>query len=112
MTMTTDTYWARVGGLELEVERVDSERLDAPGGPGPEGERVTGLLALHGGGDTGLGEEVGLMEPADYDTFARVARSVPLAGRWTVASFSAHLRTLPLFAEPPRWELMRNFRTW
>jgi L-alanine-DL-glutamate epimerase-like enolase superfamily enzyme len=29
-----------------------------------------------------------------------------------MASFAAHLRTLPLFAEPPRWEPMRNFRTW
>jgi L-alanine-DL-glutamate epimerase-like enolase superfamily enzyme len=114
MTMTTDTHWARVGALELEIEHADSERLSAPGGPGPAGEqeRVTGLLALHGGGQTGLGEEVGLMEPGDDETFAALARSLPLAGRWTVASFAAHVRTLPLFAEPPQWELMRNFRTW
>jgi L-alanine-DL-glutamate epimerase-like enolase superfamily enzyme len=114
MTMTTDTYWARVGALELEIEHADSERLSAPGGPGPGGERerVTGLLALHGGGHTGLGEDVGLMEAADYDRFAELSRSLPLAGRWTVASFASHLRTLPLFAEPPQWELMRNFRTW
>jgi L-alanine-DL-glutamate epimerase-like enolase superfamily enzyme len=114
MTMTTDTYWARVGALELEIEHADSERLSAAGGPGPGGERerVTGLLALHGGGHTGLGEDVGLIEPGDYDTFAELARSLRLAGRWTVASFAAHLRTLPLFAEPPQWDLMRNFRTW
>jgi hypothetical protein len=67
---------------------------------------------LHGGGHTGLGEDVGLIEAGDYDAFAELARSLPLAGRWTVASFAAHVRTLPLFAEPPRWELMRNFRTW
>ena len=112
--MTTDTYWARVGAVELEIEHADSERLSAPGEPGAggEGERVTGLLALHGGGHTGLGEDVGLIDPTDYDTFAELARSLPLAGRFTVASFAAHLRTLRLFAEPPRWDLMRNFRTW
>jgi hypothetical protein len=114
MRMTIDTYWARVGALELEIEHAGSERLSAAGGPGTGGERerVTGLLALHGGGHTGLGEDVGLIEPGDYDTFAELARSLPLAGRWTVASFAAHLRTLPLFAEPPQWDLMRNFRTW
>ena len=112
--MARDTYWARVGALELEIEHAGTERLGAPGGPGPAGEgtRVTGLLALHGGGHAGLGEEIGLMEPADYDTFAALAGSLPLAGRWTVASFAAHVRTLPLFAEPPQWAPMRNFRTW
>lgn len=112
--MTTDTYWPRLAALQLEIEHADSEPLSAPGGPGPAGERerVTALLALHGGGHTGLGEDVGLIEPGDYDTFAELARSLPLAGRWTIASFAAQLRTLPLFAEPPQWELMRNFRTW
>ncbi|HEY4348758.1 MAG TPA: hypothetical protein VGM80_14335 [Gaiellaceae bacterium] len=112
--MTTDTYWARVGALELEIEHADSESLCAPGGPGPGGERdrVTGLLALHGDGHTGLGEDVGLIEPGDYDTFAELVRSLPLAGHWTVASFAKHVRTLPLWAEPPQWDLLRNFRTW
>ena len=114
MTMTTGTYWERVGGLEFDIEDAECERLSAPGEPGPagEGDRITALLALHGGGHTGLAEEIGLMEPADYDTYAELARSLPLAGRWTIASFAAHIRTLPLFAEPPQWELMRNFRTW
>jgi hypothetical protein len=114
MKMETDTHWERVGALEFEIEDTGCERLSAPGGPGPAGERdrITALLALHGGGHTGLAEEIGLMEPADYDTFAELARSLPLAGRWTMASFAAHIRTLPLFAEPPQWELMRNFRTW
>jgi hypothetical protein len=112
--MTTDTHWARVGTLELEIDHVDSERLSAPGGPGPAGERerVTALLTLYGGTHTGLGEEIGLMEPGDYETFAELARSLPLAGRWTVESFAAHLSTLPLFSSPPRWDLMRNFRRW
>ncbi|HEX4519760.1 MAG TPA: hypothetical protein VH063_09295 [Gaiellaceae bacterium] len=112
--MTTETYWEGVGALELELERADCERLSAPGGPGPAGgeERVTGLLALHGGGQTGLGEEIGLIEPGDYGTFAALARSLAVAGRWTIASFAAHVRTLPLFAEPPQWAPMRHFRTW
>jgi hypothetical protein len=114
VAMTTETYWARVGALEVEIDGVDCERLSAPGGlgPGGGGDRVTGLLALHGGGHTGLGEEVGLVEPGDYDTFAELVRRLPLAGRWTMASFAAHVRTLPLFAEPPRWDLLRNLRTW
>jgi hypothetical protein len=112
--MTTDTHWKRVGALELEIDGAHSERLSASGGPGPGGggERITGLLALHGAGRTGLGEEIGLMQPGEHEAFAELARSLPLAGRWTVASFAAHLRTLPLFAEPPRWDLTRNFRTW
>jgi hypothetical protein len=81
MTMTTETHWERIRALEFEIEDVDCERLSAPGGPGPagEGDRITALLALHGGGHTGLTEEIGLMEPADYDTFAELARSLPLA---------------------------------
>src|SRR5262249_61758086 len=48
----------------------------------------------------------------DEGAFAGLGRSLRLAGRWTVASFAAPLRALPLFAEPPQWQLMRNFRTW
>jgi L-alanine-DL-glutamate epimerase-like enolase superfamily enzyme len=114
MKMTTDTHWARIGALSLEIEHADTERLAAPGGPSPGGERerVTGLLALHGGGHTGLGEDVGLMDPDDYEVLSGLAASLPLAGRWTLASFAAHIRGLELFTEPPQWDLMRSFRTW
>ena len=37
---------------------------------------------------------------------------LPLAGRFTLASFSAHLAELSLFPEPPQREVSARYRTW
>ena len=38
--------------------------------------------------------------------------SLPLAGRFTLASFSEHLAGLSLFPEPPQREVSARYRTW
>ena len=37
---------------------------------------------------------------------------LPLAGRFTLASFCEHLAGLSLFAEPPQREVSQRYRTW
>jgi hypothetical protein len=91
--------------LPLEVEGYTLERLTG-------GERVTTLLRVHGGGQEGVGENVGHMTSDDQDAFLAQA-PLPLAGTWTLASFCDHLATLEQWEEPPEWgDFARRLRNW
>jgi L-alanine-DL-glutamate epimerase-like enolase superfamily enzyme len=91
--------WERIAGLPLVVEDYSLERLEAEGY-----ERATTQIRLSGGGELGIGEDVGMDPPGPI---------LPLAGHWTLASFCEHLGTLDAFSEPPEWEsYARAFRNW
>jgi L-alanine-DL-glutamate epimerase-like enolase superfamily enzyme len=80
--------YARVAQLPLEIERYELERLQA--GVTRNLERVTTLVRLAGGGEEGLGEDVTWgAEAHDREQAAGAIR--PLAGTWTLASFSSAL---------------------
>jgi hypothetical protein len=76
--------YARFAGLTLEVERYDLERLEKPVTRGFT--RVTTVVHLHGRGAEGLGEDVTWYAEA-HDS----QPELPLAGSWTLESFSAAL---------------------
>ncbi len=101
--------WERVAGLELRVEDYVLERLDTA--LGGEFIRSTTVVALRGDGAAGLGEDV-TYAGAHHDTLHAAGATQPLAGSFTVASFSELLATLDLFPDEPENEVYRRYRRW
>jgi hypothetical protein len=101
--------WGSVSELALEIDGYALERLEAPMVSGAV--RSTTVIRLSGGGEDGLGEDV-TYAPEDHDALHAAGAILPLAGRWTLASFSAHLAGLDLFPAPPHDEVYRNYRAW
>ena len=77
--------YARFAGLPLEVERYRLERLEKPVTRGFT--RVTTVVHLEAGGDEGLGEDVTWYAEA-HDREQAAGPVLPLAGSWTLDSFS------------------------
>ena len=94
-----------VADLPLEVESYELERLEFA--VSPEFTRVTTLVHLRGGGEEGVGEDVtytaGDHPPPD---------DLPLAGSYTLDSFSQHLDGLRLFAKEPEMAASSDYRRW
>lgn len=101
--------WELLAGLELRIESYGLERLDMA--LGPEFVRSTTLVTLRGAGAEGLGEDV-TYPNAHHDTLNAAGPVAPLAGSWTLASFSEHLATLDLFPDVPEDEVYRRYRNW
>jgi hypothetical protein len=77
-----------------------------------EFERVTTTIHLQGGGEEGLGEDVTYDADQQRSQQAR-GPVLPLAGTWTLDSFSQHLDTLDLFGgEEPSMPAFRHYRRW
>ena len=93
--------------LTIEAYDFDVRSLDVSSGF----TRKTTTIRLTGGGDEGLGEDV-TYEALEHD--AQLARGLvlPLAGEWTIDSFSQHLASQPLFENPPEREVYVDYRRW
>ena len=95
--------------LPLTVEEYDLEvrSLDVSSGF----TRKTTTIRLAGGGEEGLGEDV-TYEATEHD--AQVARGpvLPLAGKWTIDTFSHHLAEQALFENPPERDVYVDYRRW
>ncbi len=105
--LRTDAAFSKLAGLGLEIEGCRTERheLDVSSGF----RRVTTEIVLAGGGLEGRGEDV-TYAAEDHDDFPV---HLPLAGEWTLDSFSRHLGGLDLFpGRPPREEFFRHYRRW
>jgi hypothetical protein len=101
--------YALIAGLELQLDGYQLRRLDSPITSGTV--RSTTVIALAGAGEEGLGEDVTYANE-DHDALQAAGATLPLAGRFTIESFSAHLETLDLFPKPPEAEVYRNYRRW
>jgi L-alanine-DL-glutamate epimerase-like enolase superfamily enzyme len=101
--------WELISDLRLEVESYALERLDSEVASGFV--RSSTLIALHGGSMEGLGEDV-TYAAEDHDALNAAGAVLPLAGSWTLASFSEQLASLELFPKPPGSEVYRNYRAW
>ena len=95
--------------LPLRVERyeLDPHELFVR----PEFTRKTTVVRLLGDGEEGLGEDVTYDGPLQDAQQAR-GPVLPLAGEWTIDSFSRQLETLPLFPEPPERHDYLDYRRW
>ena len=80
-----ESLWKRLGPAPLEVEGYELERLEQPVTRGFT--RVTTVVHLRGGGHEGLGEDV-TWYPEHHDREQQAGAVLPLAGSWTLESFS------------------------
>jgi len=98
-----------VRDLPLEIEGYDLEPLAQDVSSGFR--RQTTVIGLRGAGEVGVGEDV-TYEATEHD--AQVARGpvLPVAGSWTIDSFSRHLATLPLFEHAPERDAYLDYRRW
>lgn len=101
----SESLWSRVADLPLTIAEHRWETLVAP-------EQTRYLLHLSDGSFEGLGEEVGgdMMDPGG--AFLALAPSLPLAGTWTLASFTDHVAALDLWPQAPEWDMARRLRRW
>jgi L-alanine-DL-glutamate epimerase-like enolase superfamily enzyme len=98
-----------ISALSLEIDGYMLERLESATAAGFV--RASTVIALHGGGEVGLGEDV-TYSIEDHDALLAAGPHLPLAGRWTIESFSTHLGTLDTFPAPPHGDAFRNYRAW
>ena len=92
----------RVEGYELEPHELYVR---------PEFTRKTTVVRLLGAGEQGLGEDVTYDGPLQDAQQAR-GPVLPLAGEWTLDSFSRRLEREALFPEPPERHDYRDYRRW
>ena len=95
--------------LPLQIDDYELGPLQAT--VSSEFERKSTLIRLRGAGEQGIGEDV-TYDGVDHDILQAAGPTLPLAGRYTLASFSDHLAALELFPEPPQREVSGRYRTW
>jgi hypothetical protein len=100
--------YERIADLPLEVGSYRLDRLESALGPFT---RVSTVVRLQGAGEEGAGEDVTYSQK-DHDALQALGPALPLAGTYTVASFSARLQELDLFPSPPAREDYRDYRRW
>jgi hypothetical protein len=83
-----ESLWKRFAELPLEVEGYALERLEKPVTRGFT--RVTTVVRLRGGAEDGIGEDV-TWYAEHHDREQAAGPVLPLAGSWTLGSFSAAL---------------------
>ena len=93
--------------LELESYDLDVSSLDVSSGF----TRKTTTIRLTGGGEEGLGEDV-TYEASEHDAQLERGAVLPLAGTWTIDSFSQHLADQALFENPPERDVYVDYRRW
>src|SRR5258707_13171184 len=101
--------WERVADLKLEIDDYALEGLELQWTP--ELLRKTTVIRLRGGGVEGVGEDV-VYDAVDHDKQQARGPTLPLAGRFTLAEFSAHLATVELFPDEPERDVSPLYRTW
>ena len=91
--------------LPLEIDSYELERLEYV--VSPEFTRVTTVVHLRGAGEEGVGEDV-TYTATDHPP----PDDLPLAGSFTLDSYSQLLDALTLFTEPPQMEAWHDYRRW
>jgi hypothetical protein len=98
-----------VRDLPLEVEEYALDLLSLQARP--DFLRKTTVVRLQGAGEEGIGEDV-TYHGEEHDRLQERGPDLPLAGSWTLHSFSEHLATLPLFDAEPAQHAYHDYRRW
>ncbi len=101
--------WGLLAEMPLEIDDYALDPLVAS--VSSDFERKSTLIRLQGRGKEGVGEDV-TYDAVDHDILQAAGPVLPLAGRFTLASFAEHLAQLSLFAQTPQREVSERYRTW
>jgi hypothetical protein len=93
--------------LRIDAYALDPRELQA----GPTFLRKTTTVRLLGGGQEGLGEDV-TYDGGEQDAQRARGPVLPLAGEWTLETFSRHLDGQPLFEAEPEIHAYIDYRRW
>jgi len=93
--------------LEIEDYALDGLELQARS----DFLRKTTVVRLQGIGEEGIGEDV-TYHGEEHDRQQARGPILPLAGSWTLRTFSEHLATLPLFEHEPERHAYLDYRRW
>jgi hypothetical protein len=93
--------------LTIEEYDLDVRTLDVSSGF----TRKTTTIRLVAAGEEGLGEDV-TYAVAEHESQLARGPVLPLAGDWTLDSFSGHLGELPLFEREPEMHAFLDYRRW
>lgn len=105
----SSSTWERLAGLPLSIESYSLQPLRAL--VSSEFERKSTVIHLTGAGQEGLGEDV-TYDAVDQEILQAAGPALPLAGEWTIGSFSERIASLDLFAQEPQREVSRRYRVW
>jgi L-alanine-DL-glutamate epimerase-like enolase superfamily enzyme len=103
------TTWEQLAELSVEIDGYSLEPLQAS--VSSDFERKSTVVRMRGADEEGLGEDV-TYDALDHEILQAEGPTLPLAGRFTVASFAEHLAGLELFPQPPQREVSQRYRTW
>ena len=98
-----------VRDLPLEIEEYALEGLELQARA--DFLRKTTVIHLQGGGEEGIGEDV-TYHGEEHDSAQARGPVLPLAGSWTLHTFSEHLATLSLFEQEPAQHAYHDYRRW
>jgi hypothetical protein len=101
--------WEELAEMAVEIEDYVLDPLMAR--VSSDFERKSTIIRLRGGGQEGIGEDV-TYDAVDHDILQAAGPVLPLAGRFTLASFAEHLAQLSLFSQTPQREVSARYRTW
>ena len=93
------SLWQTVADIDLRVDGYELETLEFSM---EQFVRKTTVVHLRGDGDEGLGEDI-TYEVATHDEAAAAGPLLPLGGKWTIESFSAHLDDVGVTEDYTRW---------
>jgi L-alanine-DL-glutamate epimerase-like enolase superfamily enzyme len=106
---TGESTWELVAGLPVQIDSYTLEGLQASVSSGFE--RKSTVIRLQGDGHEGAGEDV-TYDAVDHEILQAAGPTLPLAGRFTIGSFCAHLSGLDLFATVAQREVSVRYRVW
>ena len=98
-----------IRGLPLVIEGYELEVLSLE--VRSDFTRLSTVVHLYGDGEEGLGEDV-TYDGAEHERQLEHGPVLPLAGRWTLSSFSRHLGNQPLFDHEPAQHAYLDYRRW
>jgi hypothetical protein len=101
--------YERIADLPLTIESYSLEPLEAA--VSSDFTRLSTVLHLSGRGHEGVGEDV-TYDALDHIALRDAGPVQPLAGEWTISSFSEHLEGLNLWPAPPVRPPSVDYRRW